>query len=96
MKRSDFSYDPVMRDILEKKAFNTGKREDVEKAIAESLKGILELYKKFNPDGDYISLCAIDDTDGLSIMVSNAEDRSSPLRIDVWELYGEEDDDDDY
>ena len=89
-KREEYSYDPVMRDILEKKALNTGNREDVEKALAETIKCAWELYKKLNPDGRYLTFCIIDDNESLSIMANNALEHEDPMRVDIWENYTDE------
>lgn len=56
-------------------------REQCEQIIVQKFWEIVSIYNEYNPDGKYLSASFIDDEQGRSVLVMNAESGEKEIRV---------------
>lgn len=55
-----------------------------EEILLSLLKAIVDIYKIYDPDADYISMCYIKDAEGDYFHADNGNDHSRGKKVDVY------------
>ena len=65
-------------------------KKQCEKLILEKLKEIGDIYLQYNPKGDYLNLCFMNEDNELYFSFNNSyteKDKSKPIKVTRFEKY---------